>query len=50
LVDAAGLVLAYAQAGAYSRHSRAAALGLLPWLVWMLITTALKAWLLVGSD
>jgi len=46
-IDAIGLVLAYFTAWVYSRTSRAAATWLLPWLVWMPITTVLKFWMWV---
>ncbi|MEM8535918.1 MAG: TspO/MBR family protein [Chloroflexota bacterium] len=48
IIDATGLLLSYAVAYAYSRHSRAAVLWLLPLLIWMPITLALKIWLWVG--
>lgn len=47
LIDTLGLGLAYAAAWAYGRCSRAAAWWLLPWLVWMPLTTIYK-WISVA--
>jgi tryptophan-rich sensory protein len=47
-IDTVGLALAYATAWLFARYSRAAARWLLPWLIWMPITTVLK-WYLVAQ-
>lgn len=46
LVDLIGCALAYLVAWRYAGVDPAAAWWLLPWLLWMPITTALKLWLL----
>lgn len=46
MVDLAGCALAYLVTCRYARIDRAAGWWLLPWLVWMPLTTALKLWLL----
>lgn len=49
IIDTIGLILAFATAWLFARHSRSAVLWLLPWLIWMPITTILK-WYLVASS
>lgn len=45
-IDVIGLTLAYTVAWVYSRYEKAAVWWLIPWLVWMPFTTAVKLWLL----
>lgn len=45
LMDLNGLIAVYALAWLFSRYSRPAALWMLPYLIWMPVTTALKFWL-----
>ena len=45
LMDLNGLVAVYALAWLFSRYSTRAAWWMLPYLVWMPVTAALKAWL-----
>ena len=45
LLDANGLIGAYALAWLYTRYDRRALVWLLPYLVWMPLTLALKLWL-----
>ena len=46
IIDGTGLMLAYTTAWIYSRYSKAAALWLIPWLLWMPFTFILKlGWL-----
>jgi benzodiazapine receptor len=46
IIDGTGLMLAYSTAWIYSRYSKAAALWLIPWLLWMPFTFILKlGWL-----
>jgi benzodiazapine receptor len=45
VIDATGLFLSYTLAYSYYRHSKAAALWLLPLLIWMPITLTIKIWL-----
>ena len=46
IIDGTGFMLAYATAWIYSRYSKAAALWLSPWLLWMPFTFILKlGWL-----
>lgn len=46
VMDLTGLILAYTVAWVYSRYESAAVWWLLPWLIWMPFTTALKIWAL----
>ncbi|GHF54497.1 tryptophan-rich sensory protein [Deinococcus metalli] len=45
LLDANGLIGAYAMAWLYTRHEKRALWWLLPYLVWMPLTLGLKTWL-----
>jgi hypothetical protein len=48
VMDATGMVLAYAVAWVYSRYAKNAVWWLLPWLLWMPTTLAIKLWALLG--
>ncbi|MDJ0755157.1 MAG: tryptophan-rich sensory protein [Ardenticatenaceae bacterium] len=47
VIDGTGLLFSYTLAFVYYRHSKSAALWLLPLLIWMPITLILKIWLWV---
>jgi tryptophan-rich sensory protein len=49
VIDTIGLVLAYMVAWVFRRYSTVAALWLLPWLLWMPITTIFKWWVVATS-
>jgi benzodiazapine receptor len=47
VMDATGVVLAYAVAWVYSRYVKSAVWWLLPWLLWMPTTLVIKLWALL---
>ena len=49
VIDGTGLLLAYTVAWVYSRYRKTAVWWLLPWLIWMPITFAVKLWLVIGG-
>lgn len=49
VMDATGVILAYMVAWAYARYARVAVWWLLPWLLWMPVTLAVKLWTLYSG-
>ncbi len=49
VLDAIGVLLAYTVAWVYARYAPVAVWWLLPWLLWMPITLAIKLWVVFGG-